>query len=158
SVRVMLDGGASIAADQVLVATGRAPRTDDLGLEHVGLPPGSWLDVDDSLRVRSVRAGWLYAAGDLNHHALLTHMGQYQARICGDASVARGAGGGGAENAGAWTRWTATADHAAVPQVVFTEPEVAAVGLTAEQARSCGMRVRAIEYDLGRVAGASLYA
>jgi pyruvate/2-oxoglutarate dehydrogenase complex dihydrolipoamide dehydrogenase (E3) component len=158
AVRLSLQSGRTIIADEVLVATGREPRTDDLGLETVGLKPGSWMEVDDSMRVPAVSGGWLYAAGDVNHRALLTHMGKYQARVCGDTIAARATGR--LENWGSvlWTPYTATADHCAVPQVIFTEPEVAAVGLTEEQARARGMAVRAVDYDVGRVSGAALYA
>ncbi|MFG2334808.1 dihydrolipoyl dehydrogenase family protein, partial [Streptomyces sp. NPDC048604] len=75
-VAVVLDGGDRVEADEVLLATGRAPRTEDLGLETVGLEPGGWLPVDDSLRV--VGSDWLYGVGDVNHRALMTHQGKYQ--------------------------------------------------------------------------------
>ena len=153
-----LDSGKTVVADEILVATGRRPQTDNLGLETVGLEPGSWLEVDDSLRVQAVAGGWLYAAGDVNHRALLTHMGKYQARICGDAIVARAAGKLDNSSPAPWSRHAATADTVAVPQVIFTEPEVAAAGLTEQQARVRGMTVRAVDYDIGRVAGAALYA
>jgi len=156
-VELSLDNGKTIVADEILVAAGRRPQTDHLGLETVGLEPGSWLEVDDSMRVQAVAGGWLYAAGDVNHQALLTHMGKYQARICGDAIVARAKGKLDASPA-PWSRYAATADSAAVPQVIFTEPEVAAVGLTEEQARARGMTVRAVDYEIGRVTGASLHA
>jgi pyruvate/2-oxoglutarate dehydrogenase complex dihydrolipoamide dehydrogenase (E3) component len=149
SVTLTLDDGTAVTADEVLVAVGRAPRTEDIGLETVGLAPGSWLDVDDTMQVHGA-GGWLYAAGDVNHLALLTHMGKYQARICGDAIAARAAG-----------REPSVHDLASktmVPQVVFTIPEVAAVGLTKEQAESAGYRVRVVEYEIGNVAGAALYA
>ncbi|TDC26423.1 NAD(P)/FAD-dependent oxidoreductase [Streptomyces sp. 8K308] len=155
-VEVALDQGGSVTADEVLFATGRAPRTDDLGLETVGLEPGSWLQVDDTLRVTGVADGWLYCAGDPNHRALLTHQGKYQARIAG-AAIASRAAGRPVDDA-AWGPCAATADHAAVPQVVFTEPEVASVGLTAAAAEAAGRRHRAVDYDLGSVAGAALYA
>jgi len=158
TARLALASGDSIEADQILVATGREPRTDDLGLASIGLRDGTWLDVDDSLRVRGVSGGWLYAAGDVNHRVLLTHMGKYQARACGDAIAARAAGRREAADPAPWTAWAATADAAAAPQVIFTAPEIAAVGLTEQQARERGMRVRAVEYDLGQVAGAKLYA
>jgi pyruvate/2-oxoglutarate dehydrogenase complex dihydrolipoamide dehydrogenase (E3) component len=138
-----------IEAEEILAATGRAPRTTDLGLETVGLQPGDWLQVDDTLRVRGVEGGWLYAAGDVNHLALLTHMGKYQARICGDAIAARAKG-----KKPKVTDWAST--HCA-PQVIFTIPEVATAGLTADQAQHAGLRTRVVEYDLGNVAGASLY-
>lgn len=86
-VTVDLDDGDRIEADEILFATGRAPRTDDLGLETIGLEPGSWLTVDDSCRVEGT--DWLYAVGDVNHRALLTHQGKYQARIAGAAIAAR---------------------------------------------------------------------
>lgn len=158
TVRVTLNTGVTIVADEVLVAAGREPRTHDIGLETVDLAPGSWLQVDDSMRVSAVAGGWLYAAGDVNHRALLTHMDKYQARVCGDVIVARALGRSEASSPAAWSRYAATADHCAVPQVIFTEPEVAAVGLTAAQARASDMRVRVVDYDIGRVAGAALHA
>lgn len=147
----------SIEADEILVATGRLPNTKNIGLDTVGLQPGDWLDVDDTCRVKAVRAGWLYAAGDVNHRALLTHMGKYQARACGDAIAARAKGSlnGSPEP---WTRFSATADHSAVPQVIFTDPEAAAVGLTEAQARHAGLRVRAVEYDMSHISGVKIVA
>jgi dihydrolipoamide dehydrogenase len=150
-VTLELDDGTTVEADEVLAATGRTPRTGDIGLETVGLEPGSWLDdVDGSLRVKGVDGGWLYAAGDVNHLALLTHMGKYQARVCGDAIAARAAG-----RTAATTAW---ADQSAVPQVIFTQPEVASVGPTADQARAAGRNIRVVDYNLGAVAGSKLFA
>jgi dihydrolipoamide dehydrogenase len=149
-VTVGLSDGSSVEADEVLSAVGRSPRTGDIGLETVGLRPGSWLEVDDTMRVAAVGGGWLYAAGDVNHLALLTHMGKYQARVCGDAIAARAR----EEEPTVRDRSSKTC----VPQVVFTIPEVAAVGLTAEQAEAAGRRVRVVEYELGHVAGAKLFA
>jgi pyruvate/2-oxoglutarate dehydrogenase complex dihydrolipoamide dehydrogenase (E3) component len=160
-VRIELDDGTALTGDEVLLATGRRPRTDDIGLETVGLPPGSWLDVDDTLAVQGVppEAGeadeppWLYAAGDVNHRALLTHQGKYQARVCGDVIVARAAGRPLDSSSLA-----ATADHSAVPAVVFTDPEVAGVGLTSAAASTrAGLTARVVSIDLA-VAGSSLYA
>nr|WP_205582893.1 NAD(P)/FAD-dependent oxidoreductase [Streptomyces acidiscabies] len=150
AVRVGLDSGDVIEADEILFATGRAPRTDDLGLETVGLTPGTWLEVDDTLQVTGV--DWLYAVGDANHRALLTHQGKYQARIAGAAIAARVSGDplGAAHHA--------TADHDAVPQVVFTDPEAASAGLTLAEAESAGHRVRAVDVEFSSVAGAGLYA
>ncbi|HEY1671915.1 MAG TPA: NAD(P)/FAD-dependent oxidoreductase [Streptosporangiaceae bacterium] len=150
TVTLELDDGTTVQADEVLAATGRTPRTGDLGLETVGLKPDSWLDVDDTLRVTGVDGGWLYAAGDVNHLSLLTHMGKYQARICGDAIAARAHG-----QEPAVTAW---ADHSAVPQVIFTQPEVASVGPTAAQAQAAGRNIRVVDYDLGAVAGSKLFA
>ena len=91
-VTLTLDDGTSVEADEVLAAVGRTPKTADIGLPTVGLEDGSWLSVDDTMRVTDVDGGWLYAGGDVNHLALLTHMGKYQARVCGDAIAARAAG------------------------------------------------------------------
>lgn len=156
--RLSLSNGKTLLADQLLVAAGRLPGTQDIGLESVGLKPGIWLDVDDSMRVKEVAGGWLYAAGDVNHRALLTHMGKYQARVCGDVIAARVKGKPEAATPAPWTQYSATADSCAVPQVIFSDPEIAAVGLTEAEAKARGMNVRAIDYDLGEVAGASLYA
>jgi pyruvate/2-oxoglutarate dehydrogenase complex dihydrolipoamide dehydrogenase (E3) component len=147
----------SIEADEILVATGREPNTKNIGLETVSLKPGDWLEVDDTCRVKSVASGWLYAAGDVNHRVLLTHMGKYQARVCGDAIVAR-ANGELKDSPPPWSRFAATADHAAVPQVVFTDPEAASVGLTEAQASKAGLRVRAVEYDISHISGAHITA
>ena len=158
-VTLRLDDGGELEVDEILFATGRAPRTDDLGLDTVGLKPGSWLEVDDNCRVTAVSGadgGWLWAVGDVNHRALLTHQGKYQARLTGDAIGATAAGR--PLDTSPWGAHAATADNAAVPQVVFTDPEVAAVGLTAAQAERAGLRVRAVDYEIGNVAGASLYA
>ena len=149
-VVLTLSDGTTVEADEVLVAAGRTPKTSDIGLETVGLQPGSWLQVDDTLRVTDVAGGWLYAAGDVNHLALLTHMGKYQARVCGDAIAARAAGREPSVRDLASRSW--------VPQVIFTIPEVASVGLTAQQATAAEMRVRVVEYEIGNVAGASLFA
>ncbi|KIE25264.1 pyridine nucleotide-disulfide oxidoreductase [Streptomyces sp. MUSC 125] len=154
TVAVVTSAGDRIEADEILFATGRVPRTDDLGLDTVGLEPGSWLDVDDSLRVSGT--DWLYAVGDVNHRALLTHQGKYQARIAGAAIAARAAGTPLLD--GPWGSHAATADHDAVPQVVFTDPEAAAVGLSLAEAERAGHRVRAVDVEFSSVAGAGLYA
>ncbi|HEX4254173.1 MAG TPA: NAD(P)/FAD-dependent oxidoreductase [Streptosporangiaceae bacterium] len=149
-VTLTLDDGGTVEADEVLAAAGRTPRTGDIGLDAVGLEPGSWLDVDATMRVTAVEGGWLYATGDVNHLALLTHMGKYQARICGDAIAARAHG--------AEPSVTDQADQSAVPQVIFTQPEVASVGPTAAAARADGRNIRVVDYDLGAVAGSKLFA
>ncbi|PPI18493.1 pyridine nucleotide-disulfide oxidoreductase [Rathayibacter sp. AY1B1] len=163
TVTVTLEGGDVIEADQVLAATGRAPHSRDVGLETVGLEPGSSLTVDDTMLVLGDDGAplggerpWLYGVGDVNHRALLTHQGKYQARAAGDVIVARAAG---AEVHDApWGAHVATADHEAVPQVVFTDPEVASVGLTAAAAEKAGYRTRVVDYEIGSVAGAALAA
>ncbi|MGW3146860.1 dihydrolipoyl dehydrogenase family protein [Streptomyces sp. NPDC001177] len=155
TVVAITDAGDRIEADEILFATGRAPRTDDIGLDTIGLEPGSWLPVDDSLRVTG--SGWLYAVGDVNHRALLTHQGKYQARIAGAAIAARACGVPILET-DPWGAHAATADHHAVPQVVFTDPEAAAVGLSLAEAEQAGHRVRAVDVEFSSVAGAGLYA
>ena len=155
---LFLSNGKTLIAEKILVAAGRLPRTHDIGLESVGLKPGTWLTVDDSMRVKEVTGGWLYAAGDVNHRALLTHMGKYQGRVCGDVIAARAKGDPEASMPESWSKYSATADTCAVPQVIFSDPEVAAVGLTEAEAKARGINVRAVDYDIGDVAGAALYA
>ncbi|MFG1697633.1 dihydrolipoyl dehydrogenase family protein [Nonomuraea sp. NPDC049309] len=159
-VHITLADGGAVEADELLVATGRVPNTQDIGLENVGLAPGSWPEVDGALRVLGggapVADGRLYAAGDVNRRVLLTHQGKYQARALGEAIVARAKGE--PVDDGPWGRHAVTADERAVPQVVFTEPEVASVGLTAAAAGAAGIRTRVVDYDLGAVAGAALQA
>ena len=156
-VTLELTDGSELEVDEVLFATGRAPMTDDIGLDTVGLTPGSWLDVDDTCRVQAVQDGWLYAAGDANHRALLTHEGKYQGRIAGSVIAARTAGQ--PLDTAPWGAHSTTADHYAVPQVFFTEPEAAAVGLSAEQAEQAGHQVRVVDVEIGDVVkGAVLYA
>ncbi|MEK6345705.1 MAG: FAD-dependent oxidoreductase, partial [Curtobacterium sp.] len=153
-VTTTLDDGSTIVTSEVLAATGRRAHTADLGLETVGLEPGAWLDVDDTMLVHGT--DWLYAVGDVNHRVLLTHQGKYQARAAGEAIAARFQGT--PLHTEPWGAHVATADHAAAPQVTFTDPEVASVGLTEEKARQQGIDVRTVEYELGNVAGAALQA
>ncbi|HMH59448.1 MAG TPA: NAD(P)/FAD-dependent oxidoreductase [Galbitalea sp.] len=151
---IELDNGSSVAADELLVATGRVPRSMDLGFENIGLKSGDWLDVDDTMKVKGF--DWLYATGDINHRALLTHQGKYQARAAGDVIVARALGKRVHDNP--WGTHVATADHEVVPQVTFSDPEVAAVGLTSAAATKAGYETRVVDYDLSWVAGASIQA
>ncbi|UYQ77785.1 NAD(P)/FAD-dependent oxidoreductase [Glutamicibacter sp. JL.03c] len=152
TITLGLDDGSTVQGRELVVAAGRAPATLDLGLEALGLD--AKLSVDDTMLVAGT--DWLYAAGDVNGRALLTHQGKYQARIAGEAIAARLNGTELA--AGPWGAHAATADHHAVPRVIFTDPEVAAVGLTEAQAREAGFAVRTVAYDLGSVAGAGLHA
>jgi dihydrolipoamide dehydrogenase len=148
------DDEEAVIAEEVLVATGRVPRTTDIGLDTIGLEPGRWLDVDETLLVKGF--DWLYATGDVNHRVLLTHQGKYQARATGDVIVARALGKPVDDSP--WGAHVATADHEAVPQVTFSEPEVASAGLTSEAARKAGYDIRVVDYNIGWVAGASLQA
>jgi dihydrolipoamide dehydrogenase len=149
-VTVVLDSG-DVVADEVLIAAGRTPNSADIGLDVVGLAAGGSIETDDSMLVTGVEGEWLYAVGDITGRALLTHMGKYQARICGDVIAARAAG-----TPTEGRRYAASSDHGAVPQVTFTSPQVASVGLTEAQARDAGTPVRTVSYDLGAVAGAAL--
>ena len=145
-----LDDGTEVRGAELLVAAGRRPTTDDIGLETVGLEPGKPLAADDST---TVLGDWLYAVGDASTGAKLTHMGKYQARICGDVVVARSRG---TELGGRYSHHATTAEHSAVPQVIFTDPQVAYVGHTEASARDAGLSVRAVSYEIGDVAGGAL--
>ncbi|ANY09966.1 pyridine nucleotide-disulfide oxidoreductase [Pseudonocardia sp. HH130630-07] len=147
-------GDETVEVDRLLVATGRRPRTDDLGLDSVGVTTTGRgaVEVDDS---GLAHGDWLYAVGDVNGRAPLTHQGKYQARIAAHAIASRAAGR--AVDAAPWGEDAATADHHAVPQVVFTDPEVAWVGRTAAAARDEGLDVRVVELDIA-VAGSALTA
>ncbi|HEV7658034.1 MAG TPA: NAD(P)/FAD-dependent oxidoreductase [Mycobacteriales bacterium] len=149
-VTLVLDDGRELVGDELLVATGRTPATGSLGLETVGLEPGKYVQVDDSMQALG---GWLYAIGDVTGRNLLTHMGKYQARVAGDVIAARAAG-----KPDDRPGMRASADDAWVPQVVFTSPQVCSVGLTAAQAGERGLDTRVVEYDVANVAGASLLA
>jgi pyruvate/2-oxoglutarate dehydrogenase complex dihydrolipoamide dehydrogenase (E3) component len=135
-----LEGGRELVADELLVAVGRRPATADLGLDTVGLEPGRPVAVDDRLRAAGVDGGWLYAVGDCNGRAPLTHMGKYQGRVAGDVILGRDA----ADLAG----------EEVVPRVTFTDPQVCAVGLTEAQARDKGLEVTVVRYGTGDVPGA----
>jgi len=153
-VTIETSDGQTITAQEVLIATGRTPNTRDIGLDTVGLKPGDWIETDDTLQVPGL--DWLYAAGDVTNRALLTHQGKYQARAAGDVIAARATGADVMD--APWGRHVATADHAAVPQVTFTDPEIASVGLTAQAAARAGYDIRVVDYEIGHVAGAGLHA
>ncbi|WP_018178651.1 dihydrolipoyl dehydrogenase family protein [Jongsikchunia kroppenstedtii] len=128
--------GETITAAEILVATGRRPAVNDLGLETVG--------VDDPHELSGV--DWLYAVGDASFGPELTHWGKYQARLVGDEIAARAEGRAG----------PSAPRDVPVPQVIFTDPEVAAVGLTADQARERGIGTTVVEVEFSSVAGAML--
>jgi dihydrolipoamide dehydrogenase len=136
-VALELEDGRVLSAEELLVAVGRRPHTDAVGLESVGLEPGGYVEVDELMRVPG--HPWLYVIGDANGRALLTHMGKYQARIAADDILGR----------------EPTPQHAVVPRVIFTEPQVAAAGHTLQSAREAGMNVRAIDATVGANAGGS---
>ena len=152
-VMLTTDAG-ELRGDEVLIATGRRARTTDLGVDTVGLEPGTYLEVDDTLQVRGIP--WLYGVGDVNGRRQLTHMGKYQARQAGAAIVARARGE--ELDTSDWSPFVATADHTATPSVVFTDPQVASVGLTVAEAEQAGRPHRVVKYALGNVSGAALFA
>jgi dihydrolipoamide dehydrogenase len=139
-VLATLSEGRTLECDEVLVAVGRRPATEEIGLEAVGLTPGSAVAVDDGMRATGVPDGWLYAIGDCNGRAPLTHMGKYHGRIAADVICGRQAAD--------------RSSTVAVPRVTFTDPQICAVGLTEAQARETGRSVRAATCDVGAVAGA----
>ena len=139
-VRVELDDGRSVDADEILVSIGRTPRSADIGLDTVGLEPGNHVSVDESLRVPGHET-WLYAVGDVNGRALLTHMGKYQARLAADAILGK--------------EVQLRSDGGASPRVIFTDPQVGAVGLTLAAAEEAGLTVRAVDVETSGSAGGS---
>ncbi|HSF61437.1 MAG TPA: NAD(P)/FAD-dependent oxidoreductase [Gaiellaceae bacterium] len=140
TIVLTLADGRTFEGDELLVGVGRRPNTTDIGLETVGLEPEGSIVVDDSLRAVGVDGDWLYAVGDVNGRAPLTHMGKYHGRLAADAILGR--------------EVRAIADGLALPRVTFTDPQVAAVGLTADQARERGIDVRTVTTGTGDVAGA----
>ena len=140
-VTVELEGGESVTGDELLVAVGRRPPTDELGLETVGLEPGKTIPVDDGCRAAG--SDWLYAIGDANGRALLTHMGKYQARIVADGILGK--------------EREIVSDGLRSPRVIFTEPQVCAVGHTETSAREAGINVRVVEQETSGNAGGSFY-
>ena len=146
-------GGSAFEVDEIVIAAGRTPATRDIGLEHVGVDVSQshgYVQTDDHMAVEG-GGDWLYAIGDACGRALLTHMGKYQGRIAGVVIAAR-ADGRSLDG----LRYRDVTDHDMVPAVIFTDPQVGAVGLTESRAREKGIDVEALEYDLASVAGASL--
>jgi dihydrolipoamide dehydrogenase len=142
-VTVRLASGDEITGDELLVGVGRRPATGDVGLETIGLEPGRPIEVDDRLSVPG--KPWLYAVGDVNGRVMLTHMAKYQARIAADRIL------------GGDVRVDPLADGALSPRVVFTDPQVAAVGHTLESARTAGIHALAVGHETSSVAGGSFY-
>jgi dihydrolipoamide dehydrogenase len=138
-VTLGLEDGRSLTADELLVAVGREPRTGSLGLDSLGMPEAGFIEVDDAMRVPGHE--WLYVIGDANGRVLLTHMGKYQARLAADHILGRAV--------------SLRSDGPLSPRVIFTEPQVAAVGHTLASARSAGLSVRAVDQPIDAVAGAS---
>jgi pyruvate/2-oxoglutarate dehydrogenase complex dihydrolipoamide dehydrogenase (E3) component len=139
SFSLELDDGSSLEADELLVAVGRTPGTSGIGLEELGLPTDRPLQVGDDLRVPGHE--WLFAVGDVNGRVQLTHMGKYQGRLVADAILGR--------------EVRMRSDGARSPRVIFTDPQVGAVGLTLADAQATGIRVRHVDVETGGNAGGS---
>ena len=140
-ITVRLEDGASVSGERLLVAVGRRPLTADIGLDSVGLESGGYLEADDQMRVQGLP--WLYAVGDANGRSLLTHSGKYQARLAADHILGDDV--------------AAVSDGPGAPRVVFTDPQVAAVGQTLADALEAGIAAEAIDLPTSGTAGASFY-
>ncbi len=139
AVVIELDDGSVVEADEVLAAFGRVPRTSGIGLDTIGLDPGGPLVVEDDFRVPG--HDWLFAIGDVNGRALLTHMGKYQGRLVADTILGR--------------EVRLRSDGPRSPRVIFTDPQVGAVGLTLAGAAEAGLRVRHVDVETSGNAGGS---
>ena len=130
--RLRLSDGDQRTVERVVVATGRRPRVDDLGLETVGIEADDGgIPVDDRCRA----ADGVWAVGDVTGIGQFTHVAAYQGRVvCADILGE-----------------TVAADYTAVPRSVFCDPEIAAVGLTASGAREAGLDVAVATVPLHEV-------
>jgi len=140
-ITVTLENGESVTGDRLLVAIGRKPLTDGLGLETVGLLASGYIEVDEHLCV--IGAPGLYAIGDVNGRSLLTHSGKYQARIAADHILGEPA--------------AAITDGPGAPRVIFTDPQIAAVGVTLDAALRDGIAVEPFDLPTEGTAGGSFY-
>jgi pyruvate/2-oxoglutarate dehydrogenase complex dihydrolipoamide dehydrogenase (E3) component len=142
-IELELDGGERIEAAELLVAVGRKPRTTGIGLDSVGVEPGKggFLETDGRMRVGG--NDWLCAVGDVNGRALFTHMGKYQAWVAAENVLGH--------------EVEAVSEGIGSPRVTFTDPQVAAVGKTLEQAKEAGVDATAVDVATDGTAGASFY-
>jgi pyruvate/2-oxoglutarate dehydrogenase complex dihydrolipoamide dehydrogenase (E3) component len=140
---VTLDDGATVTGEELLVAVGRKPQVAELGLESVGLEADGYVEVDAHAKVP--RSDWLYVIGDLNGRAAFTHMAKYQARIAADHVLGKDSA---AEHG---------ADGPLAPRVIFTDPQVAAVGHTTKTAADAGLSPRVVDIPTSGNAGGSFY-
>jgi len=142
-VSVTLGDGSVVSGDELLVAIGRSPQVDGLGLETVGLAPDGYVEVDEHAQVAG--HDWLYVIGDLNGRAPFTHMAKYQAGIAADHLL------------GTDSAIEHGADGPRSPRVIFTDPQVAAVGHTTKTARDAGLQPRVVDIGTSANAGGSYY-
>jgi pyruvate/2-oxoglutarate dehydrogenase complex dihydrolipoamide dehydrogenase (E3) component len=140
-VIAQLSDGSRVEGAEILIAVGRVPHTAELALESAGVEAGEhgFLGTDDRLRVGGRE--WLYAIGDVNGRALFTHMGKYQAWVAAENLLGR--------------EVEAVAEGIGSPRVTFTDPQVAAVGKTLDQAREAGIDAIAVDAPTDGSAGAS---
>jgi pyruvate/2-oxoglutarate dehydrogenase complex dihydrolipoamide dehydrogenase (E3) component len=143
SVSVTLGDGAVVTGDELLVAVGRTPQVDGLGLETVGIEPDGYVGADAHGRVAG--HDWLYVIGDLNGRAPFTHMAKYQARVTADHIL------------GVDSALEHGADGPLSPRVIFTDPQVAAVGHTTGTAQEAGLEPRVVDVETSGNAGGSYY-
>jgi dihydrolipoamide dehydrogenase len=143
TIVVSTSDGREAEGDTLLVALGRVPATEALGLEDLGLPADEPVQVDAHCRVPG--HDWLFAVGDINGRALFTHMGKYQARLATDLLL-------GHDHV-----LSHGADGPLSPRVIFTEPQVAAVGHTTDTARAADLVVQVVETETSGNAGGSFY-
>jgi dihydrolipoamide dehydrogenase len=136
-----LSDGGRVEGAEILIAVGRVPNTRDLDLDSAGVEADEhgFLETDDRLRVGG--RDWLYAIGDVNGRALFTHIGKYQAWVAAENLLGR--------------EVEAVAEGIGSPRVTFTDPQVAAVGRTLDQAREAGLDARAVDVPTDGSPGAS---
>ena len=127
---VEVDGGGHLLCDVIVIGTGRRPRTAGLGVDAAGVQLGEHGEVVVDAHCRAAESVW--AVGDVTAVMPFTHVATYQARVVADNILGT----------------PRTARYTGIPRVVFTDPEVAAVGLTAEQAEQQGVSVSSAEIDL----------
>ncbi len=143
-VHVTLADGSVVSGDEVLVAVGRKPQARGLGLETVGIDdPHALTTVDAHCRMPG--SDWLYVIGDLNGRAPFTHMAKYQGRVAADHVLGKDV----AEEHGA--------DGPLAPRVIFTDPQVTAVGHTTKTAADAGLTIRTVDAPTSGNAGGSFY-
>jgi dihydrolipoamide dehydrogenase len=142
-VAVGLSDDTNAAGAEILVAVGRKPRSEGIGLDSAGIEPAEhgFLETDGRMRVGGRE--WLYAIGDVNGRALFTHSGKYQAWVAAENLLGR--------------EVEARSEALGPPRVTFTDPQVAAVGKTLAQAEEAGIDALALDVPTDGTPGASFY-